>query len=102
MCSFLLHFTLGLFGPCHGKSDSGSAGIAGYSCQGYCGPARSTSLNIQGAAVIAAADLCCQDCQRASGAENKSCSEVVCLCHHLMQGYTICNVNTDTLLRGTD
>lgn len=37
--SSLLHFTLGLFGPCHNKSHNGEAGIAGCSCQGYCCPA---------------------------------------------------------------
>lgn len=37
--SSLLHFTLGLFGPCHNKSHNGQAGIAGCSCQGYRCPA---------------------------------------------------------------
>ena len=46
VCSLLLHFTLGLFGPCHSKSNNGNAGIAGYSCHGYRCPARSTSLLI--------------------------------------------------------
>lgn len=44
--SSLLHFTLGLFGPCHNKSHNGQAGIAGYSCQGYRCPAGLTSLLI--------------------------------------------------------
>lgn len=48
--SSLLHFTLGLFGPCHNKSHNGEAGIAGSSCQGYGCPAGPASLLIPAAA----------------------------------------------------